>query len=320
MLNRSVTLTVGMGRRRMPPLLPPALRAAPSFGVVLPTFPQSDNADWRGLGTWSSRAEDAGASALWACDHLFWPTPALECVVALSVAAASTTNAALGAGVVQVPLRRPAVLAKQAASLQVLSEGRLVFGVGVGQHEGEYAEARVAFENRGLALENGLEEMRRHWQLSQGAYPMLPVPPPIPVWIGGSKPVSRRRAARTGDGWIPLFVPPHRLRDEFLLLADDARGAGRDPAAIARAAVVFVSVGRFPEARDRGLRWLSSLYGLPEPRFARHLVAGEPARCAEELSAYVEAGAEHLALFLADDDPLPQFEPLIAELHANVRA
>ncbi len=81
---------------------------------------------------------------------------------------------------------------------------------------------------------------------------------------------------------------------------------------MARAVVVFVGVGG-DEAGRRGLEWMSSLYGLPARSFARHLVTGDARRCAAALGRYVEAGAQHVAVFVTDDDPLVQFEDLAGE-------
>ena len=164
-----------------------------------------------------------GASALWATDHLFWHGPALEAMVALSVAATVARQAVLGTCVVQLPLRRAVAVAKQAASLQLLSQGRMILGVGVGSHAGEYEQAGVAYADRGRQLDAGIAELRRSWSSGDGVragdvtvggaerYRQLPAPDPIPVWVGGSSEAALRRAARLADGWMPLFLDPHRV-------------------------------------------------------------------------------------------------------------
>src|SRR6185437_5714934 len=152
-------------------------------------------------------AEAAGAGALWAVDHLFWPSPMLECLTTLTVAATATRTATLGTCVLQLPLRRPAAVAKQAAALQLLSGGRFVLGVGAGSHPGEYEMAGVDFGDRGRQMDVGIAEVRAAWA-SAGEpdvdYRQEPAPAPVPLWVGGSSDAARRRAARAADGWVPL--------------------------------------------------------------------------------------------------------------------
>ncbi len=89
-------------------------------------------------------------------------------MVALTVAADATERALIGSCVLQLPLRHPAAVAKQASSLQLLSEGRMVLGVGVGRHEGEYEQAGVDFHTRGRCLDAGIAELRRAWASGEG--------------------------------------------------------------------------------------------------------------------------------------------------------
>src|SRR5579863_4199289 len=90
------------------------------------------------------RAEATGADSLWAVDHLYWPHPINECLTTLAIAAAATEHPTLGSCILQLPLRNPDAVAKQATALQHLSGGRFVLGVGVGSHPEEYARAGVA--------------------------------------------------------------------------------------------------------------------------------------------------------------------------------
>ncbi len=285
------------------------------LGLILPTFPQesAELPSATALANVCCRAEAGGAGALWVCDHIFWHGPALEALSALGVAAAATSHAAIGTCVLQLPLRHAPSIAKQAAALAHLSGNRLVLGVGVGTHAGEYAAAAIAFTGRGRRLDQGIDALRRAWAVSPGdRYVQLPVVGPVPVWVGGSSEPALRRAARRGDGWIPLFVPPDDYAAALGRLDKEAERAGRDPATVARATVVFVSVGS-SGADERGLAWMASLYGLPPRSFARHLVAGSARTCAQALARFSEAGAQHVAVFVTSDDPLVQFEDLAGE-------
>ena len=265
---------------------------------------------------WSGRAESAGAAALWACDHLFWHGPSIECLTALAFAAAGTERCIVGSGVLQLPLRSAPAVAKAAASLEALSGGRMVLGLGVGQHDGEYEAAGVDYRSRGRALDRAIPELRRIWGRTEGRYPQLPSPGSIPLWIGGSSERARRRAATLGEGWMPLFIPPKRLREQFDRLGEDTEEAGRPAEAVARALMVFLAVGGDNDAADRGARWMASLYGLPAERLMPHLIAGEAARCADSLLSINADGADHIALFVADDEPLGHFEQVTEALSA----
>jgi len=286
-----------------------------SLGLILPTFPQDRPELPRAsaLADLCRRAEAGGAGALWVCDHIFWHGPALEALSALGVAASATRHAAVGTCILQLPLRHAPLVAKEAASLDHLSGGRLVLGVGVGTHPGEYAAAGVEFGSRGRRLDDGIDTLRRSWAPPQGdRYAQLPAAGGVPVWVGGSSEAALRRAARRGDGWIPLFVPPEEYGPAMARLDKEAERVGRDPADVARATVAFVSVGGGADT-ERGLSWMASLYGLPARSFERHLVAGDARHCAAALARFAETGARHIAVFVTSDDPLVQFEDLAGE-------
>lgn len=333
------------GQRRIPSTVAmerPATSVGP-IGFVLPTFPQDTQPPWAspssdgthaggdpigGLASICRDAEQLGAGALWACDHLFWHSPNLECLTALTLAATATHRAAVGSCVLQLPLRQPNVVAKQVAGLQALSRGRAVLGVGVGSHPDEYQQAGVDYHTRGRQLDAAITELRQLWSSGddragtvelgqQSAYRQLPVPPTVPVWIGGSSAAARRRAARMGDGWMPLFVDLVRYREDVGRLAEEVSDGGRSPGSVTPAIVLFVSVDDDPMiAMGRGTRWMSSMYAIPAKAFERHLVSGSAGGVAERVAAYWNAGAEHVALYVTDDRPLQQFEQLICALSA----
>jgi alkanesulfonate monooxygenase SsuD/methylene tetrahydromethanopterin reductase-like flavin-dependent oxidoreductase (luciferase family) len=307
------------------------------IGLVLPTFVQDSEPDWaveaggdHDLATTCREAEALGADALWACDHLFWHGPALECMVALAVAATATTRAALGTCVVQLPLRQAAAVAKQAASLQSLSGGRLILGTGVGSHAGEYEQVGIDYHARGRLLDAGIAELRRSWATGDGVttgetgssgperYRQLPEPSPIPVWVGGSSEAALRRAATLADGWIPLFLNPTEYRDAIERLGKEVDRAGRAEGEVTPSIVLFVSVDDDPSVgRARGTAWMSSLYGIPAKAFDRHLVHGSAAEVAEVVASYRRAGAEHVAVYVTADRPLMQFERIVSAISAT---
>jgi probable F420-dependent oxidoreductase len=274
------------------------------------------------------RAEATGADSLWAVDHLYWPHPINECLTTLAIAAAATHRPTLGTCILQLPLRHPGAVAKQVTALQHLSGGRFVLGLGVGSHAAEYARAGVDYHRRGRLMDEGIAIMREAWSAASqpGAdqstlgYRQEPASPPVPLWIGGSSAAARRRAAAVGDGWAPLFLTPDDYESALATLRRETEAAGRDPDAVEPAMVVFARVGDEDAAPVQGAQWLSDLYGVPAKAFDRYLVAGPPESCAAALSQYVEAGARHIVVMVADTGAVHHFAQVRAAFMAAAEA
>ena len=177
-------------------------------------------------------AEDAGFDSLWAGEHVVLPDPqvppspmapqdpALDPLIALTWAAAHTSSVRLATGIVILPQRNPVVLAKQIASLDVLSGGRFVFGIGVGYLEPEFRAIGADYENRGPVTDEYLEAMQHLWYDEHpeyhgrfadfsgvDAYPR-PKQTPIPIVVGGRTSPAYRRAAVRGHGWYGFGLSP----------------------------------------------------------------------------------------------------------------
>jgi alkanesulfonate monooxygenase SsuD/methylene tetrahydromethanopterin reductase-like flavin-dependent oxidoreductase (luciferase family) len=326
----------------VPCSVPPERLSEPlgTIGLILPTLVQDTVPAWvesgddadplSDLADVCHQAEIAGASALWACDHLFWHGPCLECLVVLTVAAMATERAVVGSCVIQLPLRRAVAVAKQAATLQRLSQGRMILGVGVGSHSGEYEQVGAAYDSRGHDLDTAIGELHRAWRSGHGAtrgdttssdaderYLQLPQSPPVPVWVGGSSEAALRRAAKLGDGWMPLFLSVDEYGDAVERLSKEVDVSGRAHGSVTPAMVLFVSIS---EDRDLGMAkgtgWMGSLYGIPPKAFERHLITGTADEVAARVAQYREVGAEHLAIYVTDDQPLDQFARLMVALPA----
>lgn len=176
-------------------------------------------------------AEDAGFESLWVGDHIALPSglpgaeePRLEVLAALFYLAAVTSTVRLAAGVLVIPQRNPVLLAKQLTSLDVLSEGRLIVGVGVGHIEGELAALGVPMSARGSRADDGLARIRELWagprarggQGADGGVVQFPAPvqdPHPPIVVGGHSRAALARAARVGNGWFGWLTPPDRTRE-----------------------------------------------------------------------------------------------------------
>jgi probable F420-dependent oxidoreductase len=200
----------------------------------------------------SSLAEETGYDSLWMGEHLVQPSPRvppamtepdypiLDPVVSLAVAAAETDSILLATGIVILPQRNPVVLAKELASLDVLSRGRLVLGVGVGYVKPEMDAVGVPMEGRGARAVEYLAAMRELWTsdapsfagehvsfTAVDAHPK-PVQDPIPVVFGGHTAAAHRRAVHHGDGWYGFMLDLDATAAQLESLRREADAAGRD--------------------------------------------------------------------------------------------
>lgn len=221
-----------------------------------------------GIGAMAASLETAGFESLWVADHVVLPavigshypfaedgratwasdTPYFDVVVAMTAIAAATTTARVGTAVLVLPQREPVVLAKQLASLDVLSNGRLALGIGAGWLAEEFAALDVPFDSRGSRFVEWIELLRSCWtgrpEAHDGQHYTLPadvlcVPTPVhdvPLYIGGHSPVALRRAGSLADGWLAqqsaLEIEPSTLADARRAMAAAAEKAGRDPGAL----------------------------------------------------------------------------------------
>ena len=170
-------------------------------------------------------AEDAGLESVWVGDHVALPRdlggaqPRLDAVTAVSYLAAVTTRVRLGFGVIVVPQRHPVVLAKQVTSIDVLTGGRLIVGVGAGYVEPELRALGVPMDERGARTDEYLAAMRELWTSPEPSFEgrfvrfdgVLQPPPPVqrphpPIVVGGHSDAAMRRAGRVGTGWYGVYV------------------------------------------------------------------------------------------------------------------
>ncbi len=157
---------------------------------------------------------------------------------------AAFTSLEFTTGIVILPQRQTALVAKQAAEVDVLSGGRLRLGVGLGWNAVEYEALGKTFSDRGRRVEEQVELLRRLWTepsvTFHGTYEHVtgaglaprPVQRPIPVWFGAQSPPAYRRVGRLGDGWLPQVPPGPKLDEARAIVDQAAREAGRDPAAL----------------------------------------------------------------------------------------
>lgn len=231
------------------------------FGVQVPHF--GPGAGSGAMVDVAQAAEDLGFGSVWVSDHVVlstsseatYPygergippanlTPFYEAIVSLSFVAGNTETVGLGTSVLIAAYRHPMLAAKMLATLDVLSGGRLVLGLGAGWLAEEFElTGAPTFERRGHLLEEIIEFYRAMWTQAEPrvdgeffqADDVLFAPVPAqaggpPIWIGGNSDAALRRAARFGDGWHGARLTPEDLSDRVARLHDAVESAGRDPA------------------------------------------------------------------------------------------
>lgn len=281
------------------------------LGIVLTEGPTPH--DWSAAASGFRDLEELGCSAVWLTDHLFWHRPMPEALTMAAVAATATTGCTIGTGVLQLPLRRTAAVARAATTIQGLSGGRLVLGVGVGEHAREYELTGAPFSRRGRDLDDGMDHLRRLWSPDvdpDDRFLQLPAPDPIPLWVGGRSPAAIERVASRADGWMPMFLGAARYREACGELDEALARRGRPAAEVVRAVTVLAAVTTGSADRARALAWCSDLWRIDPTRLERHVVTGTAAQVAEAVETYRAAGAEHVSVLLASDRPLEAFAAL----------
>jgi alkanesulfonate monooxygenase SsuD/methylene tetrahydromethanopterin reductase-like flavin-dependent oxidoreductase (luciferase family) len=271
-----------------------------SLGAGIPPLAQS-----------AARAEDLGLDSLWVGDHLFFHRPNIEALVALGVAAGATSRIALGTGVLLPALRDPVVLAKQITSLQTVSRGRLLLGVGVGgEFPDEWEAVGIPPSERGartdemldflIAASSGkpVEHASKHYAVRMPG--MLPVEEAPPIWVGGRADAALRRVKRVGRGWLTVWTSVRRMQEACAEL---------DEAGVRAALLVFVSFGESkPAVRAQAESFVRGHYNLPFSAMERYVLCGSAAEVAESLASFHDVGVRDFVIYPMAPDPSTEYE------------
>ncbi len=268
------------------------------FGVVLPNY--GPGATYEDLKHMALAAERLGYASIWTTDHILVPKEntdpygnMLESIVTLAMLASVTDRVHLGTSILVLPMRNPIIVAKQIATLDAATKGRVILGVGVGWNETEYANLGADFKTRGKRMDEYIKLLRTLWSNEyvsyQGRYVLIkdgvfaPAPAQkgrLPIWIGGNDEPSYRRTALLGDGWQSTGASPEQM----------AQGAKRiqglhpsRPITISARVSIDFRANVSPTFLYRGNQ--------------RYRLAGGLEAIRSRVRQYADAGVEHMALF-----------------------
>jgi alkanesulfonate monooxygenase SsuD/methylene tetrahydromethanopterin reductase-like flavin-dependent oxidoreductase (luciferase family) len=271
------------------------------IGVCLPTTVAG--AQGSQLLEFARRADQLGFTSLTVVDRLVYDN--YDSIVTLAAAAAVTERITLVTGILLAAYRPSAVeLAKQLASLDRISGGRLVVGVSSGMREDDYTATGTDYHTRGRRLDAMIEEMREVWQ-GRGPVPGVgpaPTNGDIPFWVGGHSPQGLERAARYGIGWISPGGPPQKFPDLVSKVTELWAKQGRTGAP-RMAANCYVSLG--PDGAELATEHMLHYYAYMG-ELAGHLAKGaitDEDRLRQAVDAYAANGCDELLLLCCSADP-----------------
>ena len=254
-------------------------------------------------------AENLGFDSVWVMDHLFNTgyirerlenKPYYHPMSTLSYLAATTSKVILGTSVLVLPYHNPVELAKYAATLDQISNGRVLLGVGVGAMTEEFNALGISMRDRGSLTNECIDIMKelwssdlpkyqsKRWDFSDLFFSPKPIQNNIPIWVGGSSPGAIRRTALRGDGWHPTGVSPEDYALTKRQIIEAATAADRNPSKIGWSTRVEVEVHGKPSS-DRTA--------------SRSTIPGDnPDMMTAGIKSYEEAGVEHIILALNSGD------------------
>jgi probable F420-dependent oxidoreductase len=283
------------------------------------------------------RVEALGFDSVWCGDHISFNLPLYESLTLLASYAPITERIKLGSAVYLLALRPPAHAAKVTSTLDVLSGGRLIFGVGVGgENPREFAAVGVPHRERGARVTEAIDVVRTLWRDTPATFKgrftdfegVSIDPKPVqaggpPIWIGGRSDAALARAGRQGDGWISYVVTAERYAQSLDKIRAAAQAAGRSLDGFVPAHLTFITLGRdYETARDKWVKRLSLRYAQDfGPLAGRYGVIGTPDQCVEQLERFRAAGCQYFVLSTTCEtsEDRDQLEQIAAEVLPRLR-
>ena len=256
----------------------------------------------------------AGFDSLWCGDHISMPIAFLDPMAMLAQAAVVSRRLTFGIGVYLLPLRNVGAAAKQAASLDHLTEGRFILGVGIGgEFPKEYEVCGVPHEERGARLTEQMQALRALWTGAPATFqgkhyrftdvlmrPASRTPGGPPMWVGGRSDAALKRAATLADGYHSYVVTPEMYRDALTKIEAAAQAAGRELTSYATGHLLFARIDdSYEQALDTAAASLGKRYAMDFRKAAqRYAALGTPAQVAETICTFHAAGVRHIVVDL----------------------
>jgi probable F420-dependent oxidoreductase len=307
-----------------------------TLGLVLPPFDEPAH-----IYAAARMADTHHFHSVWAPDATLPGYPWLDSLAVLGGVVAVTNRVQVGTSIFVLARRNPVLLAHSLATLDYLSGGRFILGVGVGERAlrpNEYAVAGVPIERRGRITNEYLGLLQRLFTESAVTHdgtefkatavtiePKPVRPEGIPFWIGGRTDASLRRAAALGAGWIPTLITPDDFRQGWAQLSEYVVAGGRDPAGMTGAIHVFASIGASYEAAASLLApSIEAIFHAPFVQFAPLCLVGTADDWVDQIGRYAEAGVRHVNVLLYTHDLVGDVQQIgdevVPRLHGLERA
>jgi len=279
------------------------------------------------------RAEELGFHFIGCGEHVFFHGPTPNAFAMLATAAGVTTRIRLVTSIALLPLYPAVMVAKLAAVIDNISDGRFELGLGAGgEYPAEFEAVGVDPATRFRRMDEGLEVIRRLFSGGpvsfEGEYCLLSGvtldPPPrhagvLPIWLGGRKPGALRRAGQYADVWMPYMVEPTQVRDGLAQVREVAAAHGRAEDAVSAALFAWTAVDNDADwARRTGVAAVSAAYRQDFSNLAgRYLLTGGPNEVADRLAEFAEVGVETVLCQVAADNPTDR-ERVVSTLAQSV--
>ena len=271
---------------------------------------------------WAQYLEEHGVDSMWQSDRLVSTDSYLESVSALATLAGCTERIKFGMNAIVAPLRDPLVLAKECATIDYLSNGRLLpmFGVGY-PNAAEWSATGKSSDHRGSIANEMFTLMVRLWseesvdfdgkyfQYRNASIAPRPIQQPLPLWIGGSSKAAAKRTARLGTGWIGGAATPDDVANSIAMIKDELRACGREIDPDHYGASIAFRIGSVDDDAVRDSPLVNRAGVGSDIDLNPLLCVGDTQKLVDRLRAYVAAGASKFVLFplaAGDDDAFDQ--------------
>jgi len=292
------------------------------------------------LSVWQA-AESAGFDSAWVVDHFSPPTgpggsPFLECWTTLTALAAKTSGIRLGTMTLANSYRHPALVAKMAATLDVISGGRLELGIGAGWLESEYraygfpfpsAAQRIAQMSESVQMMKALWTDRlvsfqgKHFTLVEASCEPKPVQKPHPpIWVGGSgEKLTMRVVAERADGWNVTVMPEDEFKRKLDILREHCAAVGRDPDSIRKSMLMTTLISDDKAKLTEMAAAMAARRGVAVEQLAQRTLIGAPDEVAARLKAYADLGVDLFIFGLGQPSPVNALELLAKRVINTLR-